>query len=314
MAASTSKGSLMADLVPLESGAYRADIARTGAGLVRLQSDAQDLVVPATSGTGPPLFRGAVLVPWPNRVADGSYETGGRRLQLEVNEPERNTALHGLVHSADFEVRSSTAATAVLGHRLAPSDGYPFELDVEVTYRLDDEGLTCTVLTTNLGDEPAPYGTGPHPYLRPGGVRGRVDEWTLEVPAAQVLDVTPDRLLPVGLVDVAGGPFDLRSPRRLGDLELDSAFTGLLAGEGGLTRVRLSDDDGNAVEVRWDAHVLPWVQVHTADRPPEDAAAHRVGLAVEPMTCPPDAFNSGTDLVMIEPTRQHSASWTIGRG
>lgn len=303
----------MAELVPLESGAYRADIARTGAGLVRLQSDAQDLVVPATSGTGPPLFRGAVLVPWPNRVADGSYEVGGRRLQLDINEPERNTALHGLVHSADFEVRSSTAATAVLGHRLPASDGYPFELDVQVTYRLADEGLTCTVLTTNLGDEPAPYGTGPHPYLRPGGVRGRVDDWTLEVPAARVLEVTPDRLLPVRLVDVAGGPFDLRTPRRIDDLELDSAFTGLHAGEDGLARVRLSDDDGNAVQVTWDADVLPWVQVHTADRPPEDATAHRVGLAVEPMTCPPDAFNSGTDLIRLEPGAQHSAWWTLGR-
>lgn len=298
--------------VPLRHGNYRADIALRGAGLVRLQHDADDLVVPASGGTGPPLFRGAVLVPWPNRVADGSYETGGRRRQLPVNEPDRRTALHGLVHSSPFEIRLSSLETVTLVHRLPTSDGYPFELDVEVSYRLSDVGLSWTVTSTNLSREPAPYGTAPHPYLRPGGPGGQVDDWVVEVPAEQVLEVTPDRLLPSGLAGVAGGPLDLRTPRRLEGVEIDHAYTTLHAGPDGVARVRLTSGDGAGVEISWDPRVLPWVQVHTADQP-DDADAHRAGLAVEPMTCPPDAFNSGTDLVMIEPGGSHTASWDIRR-
>ncbi len=302
--------SAAADLVPLHHGPYVADVSLSGAALVRLQHSGEDLVVPATTGTGPPLFRGAILVPWPNRVADGSYLSGGRRLQLPINEVGRHNALHGLVHSRVFETRDRAPDAVVLGHWLPASDGYPFELDVQVSYRLEDEGLTCTVTSTNLGDEPAPYGTAPHPYLRPGAP-GRVDDWTLELPADRVLDVTPDRLLPTGVTDVAGGAYDLRTPRRLGDVEIDSAFTGLRADSDGLARVRLTDEHHRGVEMRWDASVLPWVQVHTADRP--EPADHRVGLAVEPMTCPPDAFNSGTDLITLQPGERHSASWTISR-
>ncbi len=51
------------------------------------------------------------------------------------------------------------------------------------------------------------------------------------------------------------------------------------------------------------------MQVHTADRPDPDD--DRVGLAVEPMTCPPDALNSGTDLVVLAPGDSHAASWEI---
>jgi aldose 1-epimerase len=51
------------------------------------------------------------------------------------------------------------------------------------------------------------------------------------------------------------------------------------------------------------------VQVHTGDRP--EPADHRRGLAVEPMTCPPDAFTSGVDLVHLGPGESHEASWSI---
>ena len=39
---------------------------------------------------------------------------------------------------------------------------------------------------------------------------------------------------------------------------------------------------------------------------------HRKSLAVEPMTCPPDAFNSGVDLVVLQPGQSHSLALTIG--
>ena len=48
----------------------------------------------------------------------------------------------------------------------------------------------------------------------------------------------------------------------------------------------------------------PWVQVYSGEQ------VSRRGVAIEPMTCPPDAFNSHTDLVALEPGQTHSM--TVG--
>jgi aldose 1-epimerase len=178
-----------------------------------------------------------------------------------------------------------------------------------VTFSLDEDGLHTTVTGTNTGPTAAPWGTGPHPYLVAGG--GRVDEWTLTLPADQVLTVTEDRLIPTGLADVAtesDGVWDFRTARIIGDTFIDHAFTGLARTADGQTSVRLTAPEGTGVEMVWGAD-CPWVQIHTADQPVPEL--NRLGLAVEPMTCPPDAYNSGTDLIVLEPGASASASWTI---
>jgi aldose 1-epimerase len=180
---------------------------------------------------------------------------------------------------------------------------------VRVQFVLGADGLTTTVTARNTGTDAAPYGTGPHPYLVAGD--GLVDDWTLTLPAAQVLTVTPDRLIPVGLVDVgseADGGFDFREPRQIRSTFIDHAFTSLERDADGTAEVRLTAPSGTGVAMRWNDS-CPWVQVHTADQP--DPAISRLGLAVEPMTCPPDAFNSGTDLIVLEPGQSAAASWTI---
>jgi aldose 1-epimerase len=177
-----------------------------------------------------------------------------------------------------------------------------------VRYELTDDGLLQRVRASNIGSDPAPWGTGPHPYLVAG--EGRVDDWTLELPASKVLEVTADRLLPVGVADVAAhdtGAFDFREERQIHDVFIDHAFTSLLAVDGTVT-VRVHAKSGDGVEMSWHES-LPWVQIHTADQP--DPARHRLGLAVEPMTCPPDAFNSEVDLIVLAPGESSSAEWTI---
>ena len=189
---------------------------------------------------------------------------------------------------------------------ISPQDGYPFRVEVETEYRLDADGLRQTVTARNLGADAAPWGTGPHPYLVAGD--GRVDDWTLALPASEVLTVTPDRLSPVAVEPVTDHPeWDFRSAHAIGDVFIDHAFTSL-SYEDGIAEVRLTTADGTGVAMRWDER-CPWVQVHTADTGIE--ASHRIGLAVEPMTCPPDAFNSGVDLVVLEPGASHAASWRI---
>jgi aldose 1-epimerase len=287
--------------IPLRHGDYAAEIASIGASLRSLTIDGRDLVVPFEEDEIRPVFRGVALAPWPNRVVDGRYTFDGKAQQLALTEPARGHALHGLVAWSDFRVVARTTEAVTLETEVVAQTGYPHPLRVEVEYRLGDDGLEVRIATTNTGATRAPYGASGHPYLVGGP--GRVDDWTLELAADEVLEVDPERLIPQGVGAVADGPFDFAEARRIGDLFIDHAFTGLRA-----HRVRVVAADGHGAELRWDA-VAPWVQVHTADRP--EPELHRAGLAVEPMTCPPDAFNSGTDLVVLEPGETHVLTWTI---
>jgi aldose 1-epimerase len=267
------------------AGDYEADIASIGASLRTLRFRGRDLVVPFEADEVRPGYRGAVLAPWPNRVVDGRYSFAGEEHQLPLTEPERGHALHGLVCWLDFAVREIADDSVVLAAVIVPQAGYPFHVEVQVEYRLDAHGLHQRVTGRNVGAEAAPWGTGPHPYLSADDER--VDQTELELPASEVLTVTADRLSPIAVESVDAHPeWDFRAPRPIGDTFIDHAFTALT----------------------WDA-ACPWVQVHTADTP--DAATSRRGLAVEPMTCPPDVFNSGTDLIVLEPGAEHAAGWTI---
>jgi aldose 1-epimerase len=188
---------------------------------------------------------------------------------------------------------------------VGPTAGYPFVLELSARFVLDDAGLHASVTAVNAADVAAPYGVCPHPYLVAGP--SPLDEWVLEFAADSFLDVTPDRLLPVSVVGVEGHAFDFRTPRAIGSTEIDHAFTGLTF-DGGLARLSVRDPAGTGVGMSWDES-CPWLQIHTADKPAPIPS--RIGLAVEPMTCPPDAFNSGTDLIRLEPGAQHTAAWSI---
>lgn len=286
---------------------YDAVIASVGASLRTLTFEGRDLVVPFDADEVRPGYRGTTLAPWPNRIVDGRYRFGGVEHRLALTEPARGQALHGLLAWVEFSDRLILDDRVVLAAVIEPQTGYPFRVEVETEYRLDADGLRQTVTAHNLGTDAAPWGTGPHPYLVAGA--GGVDDWALTLPASEVLTVTPDRLSPVALEGVSEHPeWDFRAARRIGDVFIDHAFTGL-AREDGVAEVRVVSDAGTGVTMRFDER-CPWVQVHTADNPGIDAI-HRVGLAVEPMTCPPDAFNSGTDVVVLAPGAAHAASWLI---
>jgi len=285
----------------LSLGDYAASIASVGASLRTLTFQGRDLVVPFEADGIRPVFRGATLAPWPNRIVGGVYSFGGADHELALTEPERGNALHGLVGWTSFALVTRGDDFVVLGTTIEAQVGYPFRLDLEVEYRLTDAGLYQSVTATNTGVDAAPFGTGPHPYLVAGV--GSVDDWTLHLPAELVLTVTPDTLAPIVTVSVDDTDFDFRSPHVIGDTFIDHAFTGITA-----PRVEVTAPSGTGVALEWDA-ACPWVQVHTADRPAPEPS--RRGLAVEPMTCPPDAFNSGTDLIVIEPGASASAGWTI---
>lgn len=286
---------------------YVAVVTEIGGGLRLLRHGDRDVVRPYDAGQVRPRYRGSLLAPWPNRVVDGRYTFEGETYQLDLTEPERGHALHGLVAWERFDLVEAADDSVTAVHRIVPRPSYPFELEVRALYRLGEQGLTCEVTTRNIGDRPAPYGVAPHPYLVAGP--GPVDRWTLELAASEVLQASPDRLVPQGLAPVRGTDVDFASARSLEGLEIDHAFTGLSTDADGLVRARVRAEDGSGSECSWDPVSLPWVQVHTADLAPPETT--RAGLALEPMTCPPDAYNSGTDLRVVAPGGSTSAAWTL---
>jgi len=292
----------------LRAGDYQATIASVGASLRELTWQGRHLVVPFAEDEVRPAFRGAVLAPWPNRVVDGRYRFDGVEHQLALTEPDRGHALHGLVAWQDFAVVDEQPSMVALATTVPPQDGYPFRLALVVSYALSEQGLSISLEATNTGPGPAPFGASIHPYLCAGP--GVVDDWWLQLPAASVLTVTPDRLIPQDVQAVTEAPdqFDFRRERVIGDTFLDHAFTDLAADPDGRFSARLIDSAGQGVVMRW-GEECRWLQVHTADLPAPKPS--RIGLAVEPMTCPPDAFNSGRDLVILPGGGSSVVQWQI---
>ncbi len=294
----------MSDAATIQAAGYRADVSAIGASLRTLSHHGRPLIVPYGPDEVRPLYRGALVAPWPNRVVDGRYVFDGYEHQLALTEPKRGHALHGLVNWLRWERVLLDTDEVMLCGEVVPQPGYPWRLNLTMTYSVSEQGLRGDLTATNSGRGAAPYGCCPHPYLVAGP--GRIDDWMLTLPAVQRLDVD-DSLAPTTLRAVADSDSRFVG-RSMAGVVLDHAFTALVRDAAGRTTVTVRHRDGGGVALTWGGWA-PWVQIHTADRPEPDN--NRVGLAVEPMSCPPDAFNSGIDVVVLGPGEQHTADWLI---
>lgn len=251
--------------------------------------------------------RGQPLIPWPNRLHTGRYTWDGVEHRAALDEPEQDNALHGVTRWRSWSLED-VSDDAVIAHLvLLPSPGYPFPLDLSVCYRLDDDGLTVTNSVTNLGDVDAPYAHGAHPYLTVG--TALVDDAVLQVPASSWLPTGPSQI-PIGVESVEGTPYDFREPRPIGRVHLDYAFTDLQRGDDGRAVVTLSSPDGSTRREFWVDEHYPYLELFTGDTVPQEDRRRR-GLGLEPMTCPPDAFRTGQDVVRLTPGQQFSSRWGI---
>jgi aldose 1-epimerase len=288
-------------------GEARAVIAQIGATLRSFQVDGQDVIdgfapdEPASAG------RGQVLAPWPNRLEDGTYSFAGHEGRAELDEPEHGNAIHGLVRWLPWTARLHTSDSIVLRCRLEAQPAYPWDLDLQIAYTLSAQGLSVSTRATNASKGLAPFGIGFHPYLTVG--TESVDEARLTIPAERRL-TTNERSLPTGQVPVAGTDEDFTNPRPIGPTRMDTAFTDLRRNASGRSVIRLErSDTDRAVEV-WMDEDFRYVMVYTGDTL-EPVGRRRRGIAIEPMTCPPNAFRSGTDVIALQPMGSWMADWGI---
>lgn len=289
----------------ISAGDYEAKIRSFGGGLSELKFQGRNLIEPYDETTGDGRYGGDLLAPWPNRIRDGRYAINGHEFQLPINEKHRNNSLHGLVTDLNWQVLNSSPSNATLGVVLPASDHYPTTLKMTVEYQLNQIGLIWSLSAKNVGTASVPYGASIHPYLIAGS-EGRVDDWVLRIPADEVLDVDSERLLPLDLVSVAAKNFDFRSGSVIGHRFIDHAFKA--ANSALEQRVDVIAKNGSGVRMEFDGS-SPWIQIHTADR--DGGHDSRICLAVEPMSCPPDAFNSGIDLIWLLPCDEHKMTWKI---
>jgi aldose 1-epimerase len=193
-----------------------------------------------------------------------------------------------------------------LEHTIHAQPGYPFTLELHVEYELSDAGLSVRTTATNVGADACPYGAGAHPYLTLG--TPTVDSLVLQAPGRQVL-IHDERDLPVRSEPVDGTEYDFRKARPIGETVLDNAFTDLERDPDGHARVTVGDPgNGRFVTLSVDEH-YGYLMLFTGDPLPD---VHRRALAVEPMTCPPNAFRTGEGVIRLDPGDSAIGEWAIG--
>ena len=195
-----------------------------------------------------------------------------------------------------------------MGYTIHDQPGYPFSLELSIEYSLGEDGLRVQTSATNIGREACPYGCGAHPYLTLG--TATVDTLLLHVPGRTVL-LSDERDLPVGSQRVDGTEYDFRRARLVGSTVLDNCFTDLERDDDGRARVVLRDPEGGEALTLWVDESYPYLMIFTGDPLPD---VQRRSLAVEPMTCPANAFRTGTSLIRLEPGAAFTGTWGIGRG
>ncbi|GAA2103310.1 aldose 1-epimerase family protein [Microlunatus panaciterrae] len=286
----------------IRSGNKVAVVTEVGATLRSFTVDGHEVVRGFSENEMVHMGRGQQLLPWPNRIRDGVYTFAGEQHQLALSEPERHNAIHGLVRWVPWTLVSRSESSVTQQVRVYPQQGWPGIVEATITHSVDEAGLRVDVQASNLGTEPTPFGYAAHPYLTAG--ESTVDELAVRLPADRYLEVD-ERLLPIAIHPVDGTVFDLRAGDPLGQLNLDTAFTGLQADDG---RWRVTLSLGQRTTTLWADEAYTWLQVFTG------GDSRQMSVAVEPMTCGPDAFNEGPTadgVIVLAPGQSFAASWGI---
>jgi aldose 1-epimerase len=253
----------------------------------------------------PELYAGVVMAPWSGRIAAGKWvDAEGIERLLQVNEPARNNALHGLVYDKAFEVKRSKASSVELVIDIAATDGYPHALRLAVSYELEDGELFASFAVKNLSAERAPFSIGFHPYISTAWSDSPMQ---LQSSAQSVLDVN-ENMIATGKSSVSASTKDLRLGKALSEVKLDDDFTDLNFANG-IASTKLLTQDGAGCEI-WQEDIFKHTVIYTPEVFPT-ASSSITAIAIEPSSSEVNAFNTKQDLLVLHPGETRSGSWGI---
>ncbi|MBN1116952.1 MAG: aldose 1-epimerase [Bacteroidales bacterium] len=248
-------------------------------------------------------FKGSNLFPFPNRIKDGKYDFNGKIYQLKMNFPQENNAIHGLVFTKKFKVtdKSESDTEATLSIAYSPKEnaqGYPFSYTQEVKFSLSQEkGLIVTTSFKNTDSIKIPTGLGWHPYFM---LTSKVDDIYIQFPSKNSYEVD-SQMIPTGKSE---SYTKYNKLKQIEDDKFDTCFDVDQLNE--IASIILKDpsiDGGLEIWQETGNKKFNFLQVYT---PP-----HRNNIAIEPMTCMPDAFNNKQGLIILEPNEKLEVSWGV---
>lgn len=238
-------------------------------------------------------YKGVVLAPFPNRVEKANYTFENTAYVLPINRAKEGLALHGFLYNKVFQVENQTENCVQLNyHYMGDVVGFPFPFQLNIFYFLTKEGaLHIKTAVLNTGKLPLPFGTGWHPYFQLGET---IDALQLDFPACQQMELLPN-LIPTGKLL----PFLEKSTLlHLKECHWDDCF------------YFEKEQEAKFVlkSAQLDLHIenesgYPYFQIFT----PKD----RKSIAIEPMSCAPNAFNNKLGIAEIAPVSQQVFSYKI---
>jgi aldose 1-epimerase len=281
-----------------------AVISPVGAALMALTLSGNKVIEQVAPGR-PELYAGVVMAPWSGRIAAGKWiDAEGVERSLQVNEPARNNALHGLVYDKEFEVKKSSAGSVELVIDITPTDGYPHALRLAVSYELEDGELYASFAVKNLSNTKAPFGIGFHPYFSTAWADAPLK---LQVGAESVLELN-ENMIAAGKAKVSDANKDLRAGKALSEVKLDDDFTDLEFVHG-IATTKLVAVSGAGLEV-WQEDAFRHTVIYTPEEFPTQSGSIKA-IAIEPCSSAVNAFNSKQDLDVLSPGETRSGSWGI---
>ncbi|WP_025273219.1 aldose 1-epimerase family protein [Haloglycomyces albus] len=284
-------------------GDHEVDIAAVGGSLRSYRYQGVDLIESYDDDEIAPECSGHLLAPWPSRVADGTYTFADRTHRLPINDIANNAAIHGLIQWIEWSVTESTSSSVTMELRLAAQPGYPWPLQFKTRWSIGPAGLRAAHTVSNPGATAVPFGFGAHPYIRVPRADS-VDKAWIDLPAKKQCRLNSNKI-PTGQ---EAASVDGRTPLR--DVVLDNAFSEIDTDQYGTVRARLGnmDNESQYVEV-WADDAFKWMVLFTSDT--REGDRRRRSVAIEPMTCPPNAFVSGDDLIELGPSQAWFGVWGI---
>ena len=232
-------------------------------------------------------YKGMQLWPYPNRIDKGRYIFGGNEYQFDLNFVYEDHSIHGFMGKLPMklishEITNAEAKITLQVDYHGEFKGYPFSAAISVSYSLSNANeLTITSKIENKGQVEMPFGHGWHFYFKAGLP---IDELVLQMKGSQKI-LLDEYNIPTGKF---AHDTSYVSGASLAQLALDTCY--VLQEE-----VTILSNPKSRLQIKLMQEVedYPYLQLFT----PED----RKSIAIEPMSCEPNAFNSGRGLTILKP-------------